>query len=200
MRRRIRLLSIKGGVGKSVLSLLIANYLKEVEIPFIVEELDPIETIRVLSSNTLPIIIYFSTNDFLYKRLKVNENKLRKQLEKYHWLISISDMFTGIDPNSDIVQFQDSVTSVNLNVFLTDKSTVSYTVEYAIKWKSPRILIINFADDPKKIEEEFIDYVYGEGIFHKVYGIPFYGSFSELENSPIIRKIIKDLLDILIQI
>jgi len=200
LRRRIRLLSIKGGVGKSILSLLIANYLKEAEVPFIVEELDPIETIRVLSSNTLPIITYFSTSDFLYRRLKVNENKLKKQLEKYHWLISISDMFTGIDPNSEIIQFQNSITNVNLNVFLTDKTTMPRTIEYASKWNSPRILIVNFADDPKKIEEEFIDYVYGEGIFHKVYGIPFYSSFSELENSPIIRKIIKDLLDILIQI
>ncbi|BFH72347.1 hypothetical protein SJAV_02910 [Sulfurisphaera javensis] len=202
MNKRIRLLSLKGGVGKSTLAIQIANYLHEVEVPFVIEELDPLETICVITSCAYPTIKYFSINDFLYNRLKIDEKRLNKEYSRYQWKISIADMFTNVDPESEIVKFQNKITDKNLNVFITDKFTIKETMNYARKWMDPKVLIVNFLEDNerKTIEENLLDYVYGEGLFLKVYTIPYYSSFSEFENSSIVRNIIKDLLDILVQL
>ena len=196
MRKRIRLLSIKGGVGKSVLALQIANYLKEVEVPFVIEELDPLETICVLTScsEDYQIIKYFSINDFLYNRLKIDEKKLERQYLG-NWRIAISDAYTNISPDDEAIKFQNKITDRNLNVFLTDKLTINETISYARKWEGPRVLIVNFSDEG--IVNDLLDYVYNEGLFVKIFSIPIFDSFSDFQDSEIIKDVIKELLSIL---
>jgi len=198
LRKRIRLLSIKGGVGKSILSLQIANYLKELEIPFLIEELDPLETICILTScsGEYKIIKYFNINDFIYNRLKINEKKLQKEYLD-NWQIAISDTFTNISPESEPLLFQNKITERNLNVFLTDKFTINETVNYARKWNRPRVLIVNFSEE--NIVDELLDYVYNEGLFVKVLSIPIFDSYYDFQNSKIVKNIIKELLDILVR-
>lgn len=199
MRKRIRLLSFKGGVGKSVLALQIAKYLKESEVPFLIEELDPLETICVLTScdPEYRVIKYFSINDYLYKKLDLDEKKILKQYDK-DWHIVVSDMFTGIKSESPIIRFQNKITDWNLNVFLTDKFTVKETIEYSREFPGYKVLIINFSE--KNVEEELIEYVYEEGLFVKILSIPYFNSYSEFQNSLIVRNVIKELLDILVKL
>ena len=191
-------MSIKGGVGKSILSLQIANYLKEIEVPFLIEELDPLETICVLTScsGEYKIIKYCSTNDFIYNRLKVDEKKIKKEYSG-DWLIAISDTFTNISPESEPILFQNKITDRNLNVFLTDKFTINETINYARKWEGPRVLIVNFSEE--SIVDELLDYVYNEGLFVKIFSIPIFNSYYDFQNSEIVKNIIKELLDILVR-
>jgi len=198
LQKRIRLLSVKGGVGKSVLALQIANYLKEIELPFVIEELDPLETICVLTSCSEDywIIKYYSTNDFLYNRLKIDEKKLERQYLG-RWLIAISDTYTNISPDNEAIIFQNKITDKNLNVFLTDKITVNETINYARKWEGPRVLIVNFSNE--SIVSDLLDYVYNEGLFVKIFSIPIFDSLSDFQNSEIVKNIIKELLDILVR-
>jgi len=198
LRKRIRLLSIKGGVGKSILALQIANYLKETEVPFVIEELDPLETICVLTScnEDYWIIKYYSTNDFIYNRLKIDEKKLERQYLG-NWRIAISDTYTNISPCNEAIIFQNKITDRNLNVFLTDKFTINETISYARKWEGPRVLIVNFSD--KSIVNELLDYVYDEGLFVKIFSIPIFESLSDFQDSEIVKNVIKELLSILTQ-
>jgi len=198
LKKRIRLLSIKGGVGKSILSLQIANYLKEIEVPFLIEELDPLETICVLTScsGEYKIIKYCSTNDFIYNRLKMDEKKMKKEYSG-DWQIAISDTFTNVSRESEMISFQNKITDRNLNVFLTDKFTINETVNYARKWEGPRVLIVNFSE--KSILGELLDYVYNEGLFAKIFSIPIFDFYYDFQNSEIVKNIIKELLDILVR-
>lgn len=191
-------MSIKGGVGKSILSLQIANYLKEIEVPFLIEELDPLETICVLTScsGEYKIIKYCSTNDFIYNRLKVDEKKIKKEYSG-DWQIAVSDTFTNISPESEPILFQNKITDRNLNVFLTDKFTINETINYARKWEGPRVLIVNFSEE--SIVDELLDYVYNEGLFVKIFSIPIFNSYYDFQNSEIVKNIIKELLDILVR-
>lgn len=189
-------------MGKSTLSIVLADYLREFEIPFIIEELDPLETVCILTSCSYFVVKYFSINDFIYNRLKIDRKKLLKEIDKYNWRISVADMFTGVDPNHEVVKFQDSITDKNLNVFITDKLTINDTVQYALKWNGARVLIVNFIDEKEKkeVEDILLDLVYGEGIFKKAYILPYFSSLIDLEKSTIVTQIIKELLDILVQL
>lgn len=194
MRKRVRFLSIKGGVGKSIFTLLLANYLSYYGIPFIVEELDPLQTVCILSPCNFPVIKYFTMNDILYNRLNIDLKKIKKEYDKIDWKISIADMLTGISPENPIISFQDSLTELSLNVFLTDKHTINRTVEYAREWFGPRILIINMVPDEEihHYEEEGLEYVYGEGLFQKVFVLPYLSSL-DIENDKI-KSLIRELL------
>ena len=163
MRKRVRFLSVKGGVGKSVFTILTAYYLKSLDISFLVEELDPLNPVCTLTSCDLPVVKFFDLNDVLYNRLGPKAG-LEKEYSTKSWTYLIADMLTGIKPREAVVSFQNSIVNKNINVFITDINSLDETVEYAMNWKDgENFLVVNMVpeDEVDDVTERVNRLIYG---------------------------------------
>lgn len=178
MKKRVRFLSSISKIGKSTFTVLTAYYLKSLEIPFLIEELDPFQTVRVLVDDEFDIVDYFNINEYLYSDsfLEIDEDKLRIIYNSSIWNILISDLLTNIDPQTNSIKFQDNITTENINVFLTDMTRLSETIEYAKKWNDgDRVLIVNMipSENISLVEDQVLELIYEEGVFKKAFVFPY---------------------------
>jgi hypothetical protein len=149
MRKRIRFLGVKEGVGKTFFTILTAYYLRSLEIGFLIEELDPLNPVFILAGHDLPVIKFFDINDVLYRKLEPRA-ELEKEYSTRDWTYLIADMPAGIKPGDAVVLFQDSILDTNLNVFLTDVNSLDDTVRYAKEWKDgEKFLVVNMVPENK---------------------------------------------------
>jgi MinD-like ATPase involved in chromosome partitioning or flagellar assembly len=164
MRKRIRFLSVKEGVGKTLFTVLAAYYLRSLEIGFLIEELDPLNPVFTLAGHDLPVIKFFDINDVLYRKLEPRA-ELEKEYSTRDWTYLIADMPTGIKPGDAVVLFQDSILDTNLNVFLTDVNSLDDTVRYAEEWKDgEKFLVVNMVPENEvdEVTEVVNRLVYGK--------------------------------------
>ena len=123
------------------------------------------------------IVDYFNINKYLYSDsfLEIDEDKLRIIYNSSIWNILISDLLTNIDPQTDSIKFQDNITTENINVFLTDITGLSKTIEYAKKWNDgDRVLIVNMipSENIPLVEDQVLELIYEEGVFKKAFVFP----------------------------
>ncbi|BCU71006.1 hypothetical protein [Stygiolobus caldivivus] len=178
MKKRLRFLSASSKVGKSVFTVLTAYYLKSLDIPFLIEELDPFHTVGTFVDDEFEIIYYFDLNQFLYSHgnLIIDQSKLKRGYDNTIWNILISDMLTKISPEHEAIKFQNIITSNNVNVFLTELNKLEEIIEYAKMWNDgQKILVVNMVPDNQlsTVEDDIIDLVYEKGIFKATFVFPF---------------------------
>lgn len=178
MKKRVRFLSSISTIGKSTFTVLTAYYLKPLEIPFLIEELDPFQTVRVLVDDEFDIVDYFNINKYLYSDyfLDVEKDKLQTMYNRSNWNMLVSDMLTNIDPHTDPIKFQDNITTENVNVFLTDMTRLSETIEYAKKWDDGyRVLVVNMvpSENVSLVEDQVLDLIYEKGVFKRSFIFPY---------------------------
>ncbi|QGR19074.1 hypothetical protein [Stygiolobus azoricus] len=178
MKKRVRFLSSISKIGKSTFTVLTAYYLKSLEIPFLIEELDPFQTVRVLVDDEFDIVDYFNINKYLYSDyfLDVEKDKLQTMYNRSNWNMLVSDMLTNIDPHSDPIKFQNNITTANINVFLTDMTRLSETIEYAKKWDDGyRVLVVNMvpSENVSLVEDQVLDLIYEKGVFKRSFIFPY---------------------------